>query len=75
MVAPFLWVADRVRGWHPARRRLRVLVHRAYFMTPGSAEYFFLKVTNRSPQREVEITHAWFESTSAEPRAPAPARG
>lgn len=38
---------------------MRALVHRAIFL-PISAEHLFLKVTNLSETREVEITHIWF---------------
>jgi hypothetical protein len=42
------------------RRRLRVLVHRAFFPGAGQ-ECFFVNVTNLSHNREVEITHVWFD--------------
>jgi hypothetical protein len=58
-------VVDRARGWNDQRRTVRVLVHRAYFQVPGAPEMFFIKVTNVSKQREVEITHIWF---ATEPR-------
>jgi hypothetical protein len=46
------------------RRRLKVLVHRAYFTSPvmrdrAPGEQLFIKVTNTSPKREVEATHVW----------------
>jgi hypothetical protein len=40
---------------------VRVLVHRAIFL-PASPEHYFMKVTNLSASREVEITHLWFET-------------
>lgn len=43
------------------RRKLRVLIHRARFQT-DSHEYYFVNVTNLSNNREVEITHVWFET-------------
>lgn len=63
-LGPLLWIADRFRGFQQTRRRVRVLVHRAFFQG-GSDPFFFVKVTNVSPTREVEITHVWFE---ADPR-------
>jgi hypothetical protein len=75
------------RAFHQRRRKLRVTVHRGYFVEPASnsstpitasppvtgagsadgaiessAEYFFIKMTNLSPQRELEVTHLWFET-------------
>ena len=52
-------MADLARGWHQQRRHVRVLVHRASFVG-GGFEQFFVKVTNLSRSREVEITHLWF---------------
>ncbi|MET9785406.1 hypothetical protein [Streptomyces canus] len=41
-------------------------------------EYFFIKVTNLSPQREVWVTHIWFETEPKkhllDPRHPFPRR-
>jgi hypothetical protein len=37
-------------------------MHRAYFQVPGSPECFFIKVTNLSRDRDIEITHIWFET-------------
>jgi hypothetical protein len=58
-------------------RRVVVLVHRAY-LTGSPVEYFFVKVTNLSPSREVEITHIWFDAGSGvdvlNPQRPLPAR-
>jgi hypothetical protein len=44
------------------RRRLRLTVHRAFF-TASDQECFFVNVTNVSKDREVEITHVWFDCT------------
>ena len=43
------------------RRRVSVLVHRAFFMdqTRPSRPFYFIKVTNLS-QHDIEITHVWF---------------
>jgi hypothetical protein len=38
-----------------------VLIHRARFQT-GGQEHYFVNVTNLSEDREVEITHVWFET-------------
>jgi hypothetical protein len=75
------------RAFHQRRRKLRVTVHRGYFVRPASnastpitasppvtgvgsiedaieasPEHFFIKMTNLSPQRELEVTHLWFET-------------
>jgi len=56
---------------------VRVLVHRAYF-TGSSVPHYFVKVTNLSPQREIEVTHIWFDTTPPvhllNPERPLPAR-
>lgn len=74
---PFVWLVDQVRGWQQSRRRLRVLVHRAVFVG-SSMEHYFIKVTNLSPRREVEITHIWFATEPPvhvlNPERPLPAR-
>ena len=39
------------------------MVHRAFFAHGYQGrQQFFIKVTNLSPQREVEISHLWFET-------------
>ena len=42
------------------RRRIRLLVHRAFFPAAGR-ECFFINATNLSHNREIEITHIWFD--------------
>src|SRR5437588_3430988 len=55
-----LWVLDRLRGWQQGRRKVRVLVHAAFFQ--GSrVPYYFVNVTNLSRDRDVEVTHVWFD--------------
>jgi hypothetical protein len=64
--AVLLWLAGLATGWQQRRRHVRVLVHRAFFQVPGSPQCFFIKVTNLSSSREIEVTHIWF---ATEPRA------
>jgi hypothetical protein len=77
LIGPLLWIADRFRDFQQTRRRVRVLVHRAFFQG-GSDPFYFVKVTNVSPTREAEITHVWFESNPRVdmlmPERPLPAR-
>jgi hypothetical protein len=54
-----VWLLDTARQWHQKRRRVLVLVHKAYFIG-NSTPYYFLKATNLSDTREIEITHVWF---------------
>lgn len=55
-----LWFLDRLRGWQQNRRKVRVLVHAAFFQ--GSRiPYYFVNVTNLSRDRDVEVTHVWFD--------------
>ena len=58
LTKPLTWAYQ----WYQRRVRVRVLVHRAYFTEPGSAQCFFIKVTNLSRDRDIEITHIWFET-------------
>ncbi len=60
LIAPILWILDRLRGLHQSRRRLQVMVHRGVFLGHGSPIYYFVKATNLSDSRDVEITHVWF---------------
>jgi hypothetical protein len=53
-VAEHVWVA------FGGRRRLRLAVHRAFFVATGR-ECFFVNATNLSAERELEITHVWFD--------------
>ena len=43
------------------RRRIRVLVHRA-FLEDRQKEAFFITITNLTLDREIEITNIWFNS-------------
>jgi len=43
------------------KRRIRVLVHRA-FLEDSRKEAFFIIITNLTLDREIEITHIWFNS-------------
>ena len=77
-ISPLLWI---VKQWRE-RRRVRVLVHRAKFMPvlPESSEYYFVKVVNLSRNREIVITHIWFDTdprahlVNSLPAGPLPAR-
>ena len=54
------WILDKFFGAFVARRRLRVVAHQALFKATGT-EAVFINVTNLSQQREVEITHVYFD--------------
>jgi len=53
---PVTWVLDRFSD----RRRVRVGVHLAYFRQ-GEVPHYFIKVSNLSRRRDIEITHVWVE--------------
>src|SRR5438046_3169512 len=42
------------------KRELRVTVHKASFGANGTP-HFFVNITNLSRNRELEITHVWFD--------------
>ena len=76
---PIPWAIDKATGWQQRRRKVRVLAHEAVFLTsPPSEPHYFVKVTNLSPQREVEVTHIWFDTDPVvhilNPQRPLPAR-
>ena len=51
-----LWVLDHARGVHQQRRRVRL----AFFVN-GRVPFLFVNVVNLSHDREIEITHVWFD--------------
>jgi hypothetical protein len=58
-----LGIFDRLVSFQQTRRRVRVLVHRGVFLEdPESMLYYFVKVTNLSSARDIEITHVWFDA-------------
>lgn len=62
-----LWIIDKIVARQQKRRCVKVLVHEAVFLgrdpvtgrTIGSEPHYFVKVTNLSETREIEITHVW----------------
>jgi hypothetical protein len=82
----FLWIIDRIVVRQQKRRRVKVLVHQAVFFgrdpatgrTIGSEPHYFVKVTNLSETREIEITHIWIDGNPQvhlmNPARPLPAR-
>ena len=59
-----LWVLDKARVVQQQRRHVRVRVHLAFF-AGGRVPFLFVNVVNLSHDREIEITHVWFD---VEPR-------
>src|SRR5262245_12588493 len=53
-------IFDKVWAAVGGRRRVRLTVHRAFFKGTYR-ECFFVNVTNVSEDREIEITHIWFD--------------
>jgi hypothetical protein len=53
------WILQRLWEILVSRRRATLQVHHAYFAGTGRACYF-LNLTNRSNQRDIEVTHVWF---------------
>jgi len=64
-----LWAIDKAADREQKRRRVSVLVHQAAFVAPDpstgkvrwSEPHYFVKVTNLSDARDIEITHVWFD--------------
>lgn len=55
-------IASLVNTWYSRLHRVRVLMHRAYF--DGSTQAFiFVKVTNLSRDKDIEVTHVWLETS------------
>jgi len=78
IVKSLLSLGERLSGLWRHRRKLKVLVHRARFETGGPECYYFVNVTNLSKDRDVEITHVWFETVPQvhvmQPTRPLPKR-
>ena len=78
-LGPLFWIFDRLQGFQQTRRRVRVVVHRGVFLgRQDSPLYYFVKVTNLSQARDIEITHVWFDAdppvTLLMPERPLPTR-
>ena len=65
-VTPILWIGDQLRGVNQRRRKVLVQTHTACHLSsngqPGSPPEYSIKIANLSPDREIEITHIWFET-------------
>ncbi|MHB8643893.1 MAG: hypothetical protein ACYDA3_13515 [Gaiellaceae bacterium] len=60
---PLPLITEVLRRWDQRRRKVRVTVHTGWLLPPHpNVECYFVNVTNRSPQREVVVTHVWFDS-------------
>jgi hypothetical protein len=53
-------IFEKVYSAFGSRRNIRLTVHRAFFTTTAQ-ECFFVNVTNLSTNREIEVTHIWFD--------------
>jgi hypothetical protein len=77
-LGPLLWIVDSLRSFQQNRRRVRVLVHLGFFMGQAPPYFYFVKVTNLSQSRDIEITHVWFATDPPVhlllPERPLPAR-
>ncbi len=85
-LALILWAIDKLADREQKRRRVQVLVHEATFIAPGSSAgsvarsepHYFVKVTNLSEAREIQITHVWVDGKPQVhlmiPERPLPAR-
>jgi hypothetical protein len=73
ILTPLEWA----RSAYIQRRRLRLTVHRAFFVAT-ELECFFINATNLSRDREVELTHIWFDTQPSipvlNPQRPLPRR-
>jgi hypothetical protein len=66
MFSAITWVVDQLRALTQTWRRVRVLVHKDVEGVPvvdvdTGIPVVCMKATNLSPQREVEITHVWYQ--------------
>lgn len=61
------WIPQQLWELFVGRKRVTFLVHHAYFAGTGKPCYF-LNITNRSRERDLEVTHVWF---ALEPEVPA----
>lgn len=61
MIEFVMKIADLLVSAFLGRRQLRLMVHRAILLDENK-ECYFINVTNLSHDREIEVTHIWFES-------------
>ena len=77
-LGPLLWIVDGLRSFQQNRRRVSVLVHLGFFAGQAPPYFYFVKVTNLSRGRDIEITHVWFAADPPVhlllPERPLPAR-
>jgi hypothetical protein len=57
----FKTVFEKVLYAFGDRRQTRLTVHKAFFLATDR-ECFFINIINLSRNREIEITHIWFDS-------------
>ena len=77
-LGPLLWIIDSLRSLQQNRRRVGALVHLGFFVGQAPPYFYFMKVTNLSQSRDIEITHVWFAASPPVhllmPERPLPAR-
>jgi hypothetical protein len=60
-IAAVRWCVDQARKQQQGRRKVSVLAHRAAPLGTSS-ECYYMKVVNLSKDRDIEITHIWYET-------------
>jgi hypothetical protein len=60
ILAPILWLVNELTGGYLNRRQVRLQVHTAYVRNGNPTPYYFINVTNKSSNRDLEVTRVWF---------------
>jgi hypothetical protein len=66
LIGPAVALARWARKRHQRRRRVRLTVHTAYLIdgagNPIGPDHYYVNVTNASPERDITVTHVWFDT-------------
>jgi hypothetical protein len=58
------WIADRLLELRRRRVSVHLRIHRAAFVGRPASDAWFLNIWNASPERSVQVTHVWIESSA-----------
>ena len=68
------WLIDKILQVVDTKVKIKVLVHEGFFIEKNRELYYFVKITNLSPQNIFTITHVWVKDKSKEIEIINPAR-
>ncbi len=60
------WFVDKILQALDSRTKIKVLVHEAFFTDQSPEPFYFVKVSNLSPNNIFTITHIWVKDIGKE---------